>query len=247
MKRLQILALSIVLAAIAAALVFFAHPFRPAPVAASSQELPPQPVNLVALRTRAENGEAQAQLQLGNVYAKGESVHQSYDDAAKWYEKAAAQGNAEARLALGELYEAGQGVPKDVTRALELYRQAAEQGLAAAQYTLGFMYEAGRGVAADQAQAALWYRRAAEQGDPLAQYDLGQRYDLGVGVSTNAIEAYKWLTLAAAQGQPDSAARLKKVQAKMTHAEVAEANRSVAEFSPRKPASRCASPAHLPR
>ena len=91
MKSWGIVALSLVLAAIAAGLVFFLRPSQPAPATATSHPTPPQPVNLVALRTRADNGEAPAQLQLGNVYAKGESVHQSYDDAAKWYEKAAAQ------------------------------------------------------------------------------------------------------------------------------------------------------------
>jgi len=227
----------LVLAAVAAALAALFARSHFGPTGAGSRVAAPSVVDLRSLRARAEGGQARAQVQLGGLYAKGESVTNSYAEAAKWYERAAAQGDAEAELALGELFEAGQGVPKDVAHALELYRKAAEQGYAGAQYTLGFMYEAGRGLTVDHAEASRWFRRAAEGGDPLAQFDLGQRYDLGVGVPVDRIAAYKWLALAAAQGQADSVPRLKQVEAKMTSAEIKEARRLVAEFSPAKSAS----------
>jgi TPR repeat protein len=196
-----------------------------------------KPVDVAALRAQAEAGQASARVQLGNLYANGEFVTNSYGEAAKWYEKAAAQGDAEAERALGELYEAGRGVAKDMTQAIKLYRAAAEHGNAGAQYTMGFLYEAGRGLPVDQAEATRWYQRAAERGEPLAQYDLGQRYDLGVGVPADPIEAYKWVALAAAQGQPDSVARLKKIKARMTKADLSEAKRRLAAFSPKTSAS----------
>jgi TPR repeat protein len=190
----------------------------------------PASINMDTLRAKAEQGEAQAQFQLGTLYAKGEGVTNSYVEASKWFGRAADQGNAEARLALGELYEAGQGVPKDVGQAMSLYRQAAEQGSTRAQYTLGFLYEAGRGVPQNQVEAANWFKRAAEHGDALSQYDLGQRFELGVGVSIDRTEALKWFVLAARQGQPDAASRRDKLKKSMTRSEISEAERRADSF-----------------
>jgi len=199
-------------------------PSGPAPVA-----LPP--IDVTALRAKAEQGNPQAQAQLARLYVKGQGVTNSYVEAAKWFRLAADQGNADARAGLGELYEAGRGVPKDLPQAIKLYRLAADQGNAGAQYTMGFLCEAGRGLPQNQAEATRWFRLAAEQGDPLSQYDLGQRYDLGVGVPVDRIEALKWLTLAAAQGQKDAPARLDTVKSKMTREEISEAKRRAASFS----------------
>ena len=79
-------------------------------LAGCGRSAPPQPAalsaqDLQALKTKAEGGNAQAQRDLGAAYAKGNGVKQDYDEAAKWYEKAAGQGNASAQAALGELYK----------------------------------------------------------------------------------------------------------------------------------------------
>jgi TPR repeat protein len=203
----------------------------------SNPTRPTPPVDIAALRSRAEGGDAPAQAQLAGLYARGDGVTNSYAEAATWFRKAADQTNALAQLGLGELYEAGQGVPKDMPQALKLYRAAAEQGLAKAQYTLGFMCESGRGVPVDQTQAAKWFRLAAEQGEPLSQYDLGQRYDLGVGVPVDHIEAYKWLALAAAQGQNDARDRLETVRKNLSRAQIAEAQARVSAISSKSPNS----------
>jgi TPR repeat protein len=189
------------------------------------------PINVASIRSKADTGDAQAQWELGEIYARGDGVTRSYKEAAIWYRRAAEQGSAEARAALGELYQAGQGVSKDLAEASKWFQLAASQGNVRGQYSLGFMYETGRGLAQDQVQAAKWYRLAAEQGEPVAQYDLGQRYDLGVGVPVDRVEALKWLTLAAAQGQSDAAETREKVKSKMTRKEISEAKSRVASFS----------------
>ena len=99
------------------------------------------PVDVSAVRSKAETGDAGAQAQLGRLYAKGEGVTNSYKEAVKWYRLAADQGNAEGQFGLGELYDVGQGVPRNLDEAVKLYRLAADQGHAGAQYTLGFLYE----------------------------------------------------------------------------------------------------------
>ena len=61
----------------------------------------------------AEQGHAEAQYNLGGMYAEGRSVPQDYGEATKWFRKAAEQGHAEAQYNLGGMYFRGQGVPRD--------------------------------------------------------------------------------------------------------------------------------------
>jgi uncharacterized protein len=232
--KTRVLTAGVVVISLLAALAVYLYASRPATAGVAMGVPRNAAVDVLAVRARAEAGDAKAQVQLGGLYTKGELVTNSYAEAAKWYQKAAAQGDPEGELALGELYQAGQGLPRDITNAVKWYRLAAGKGSAGAQYTLGFMYETGQGLPVDQKEASQWFRRAAEAGEPLAQFDLGQRYELGVGVPVDRVEAYIWLSLAAGNGQPDSAERLKRVAAKMTHEEIKAAKRRAAEFSAQK-------------
>lgn len=45
-----------------------------------------------ACRIRAQQGDAEAQLKLARMYYHGEGVRQDYNEAARWYRKAADQG-----------------------------------------------------------------------------------------------------------------------------------------------------------
>lgn len=65
------------------------------------------------LWTRAERGDARAQVLLGFMYANGRGVPQNDVMAARWYEFAAQQGHPTAQHLLGLLYDKGQGVPQD--------------------------------------------------------------------------------------------------------------------------------------
>ena len=76
------------------------------------------PINLSAeelqmLRTRAAQGNALAQNNLGLLYDLGDGVPQDYAVARQWYEQAAAQNHAAAQFNLGLLYANGHGVPQD--------------------------------------------------------------------------------------------------------------------------------------
>ncbi len=113
------------------------------------------------LRPLAEQGDAEAQYNLGVMYGNGQGVPQDYAEAVKWYRKAAKQGHAKAQPKLGFMYRNGQGVPQDSAKALQWYRKAAEQGHAKAQYNLGWMYDKGKGVLQDYVQAHMWYNLAA--------------------------------------------------------------------------------------
>ena len=114
----------------------------------------------------AKQGDAQAQTNLGLMYADGRGVRRDDAEAFKWYRQAAAQGNAEAQYNLGLMYEYGLGVRQDYAEAVKWYRQVAEQqGHAKAQYNLGWMYDEGRGVRQDRALAQEWYGKACQNGE----------------------------------------------------------------------------------
>ena len=112
-----------------------------------------------ALRARAEQGEAEAQYELGclndvgcldeSVLSKGLDLEIDAlgdAEAARWYRLAAEQGQAAAQSRLGDFYQFGYGVPRDYAEAVRWHRAAAEQGGAVAQFNLGVRYARGHGV-----------------------------------------------------------------------------------------------------
>ncbi len=68
-------------------------------------------------RKAADQGDANAQLNLGLMYRKGQGVPQDYVSAAVWFRKAAEQRIADAQAMLGAAYVTGLGVPEDKAEA----------------------------------------------------------------------------------------------------------------------------------
>ena len=64
-------------------------------------------------RKAADQGNAEAQFNLGVMYDQGEGVPKNYTEAMQWYRKAADQGDANAQYNLGIMYYNGEGTPKN--------------------------------------------------------------------------------------------------------------------------------------
>ncbi len=197
-----------------------------------------------ALRGRlaADQGDAGAQYNLGNMYANGEGVPQDDAEAVRWFRLAAEQGHASAQFNLGFMYANGRGVPEDAAEAVRWYRLAAEQGHASAQFNLGLMYANGRGVPEDDAEAVRLYRLAAEQGLARAQFNLGVMYETGEGVPPSYVQAHMWHNLVASRTsgeQRDSAVEARdRVAGRMDPTQIADAQRLAREWDaahPREP------------
>jgi TPR repeat protein len=116
-------------------------------------------------RSLADQGDARAQFNLGNMYRNGQGVRQDYAAAVSWYRKAPDQGYIPAQFNLGTMYLDGHGAPQDYAAAASWYRKAANQGNAFAQFNLGVMYLNGHGVAQDYVTAHMWFNLAAARGD----------------------------------------------------------------------------------
>ena len=64
-------------------------------------------------RKAAEQGNVDAQYNLGVKYEYGKGVAQDYKQAVAWYRKAAEQGDVDAQRILGMMYDNGVGVVQD--------------------------------------------------------------------------------------------------------------------------------------
>lgn len=84
----------------------------------------------------AEQGYADAQFNLGLMYANGEGVEQDMAQAVDLFKKAANQGHVDAQNNLGAMYFTGDGVARDEKKAIEWFEKAAAQGNEDAQANL---------------------------------------------------------------------------------------------------------------
>jgi len=129
-----------------------------APRARQTNSGPPDPGER---RLAAEQGDADAQHDLGVAYQDGDRVRQSDEEAVRWFRLAADQGHIAARHDLGLAYANGTGVPQDDAEAVRWFRLAADEGYAVAQHNLAIGYANGKGVSQDITEAVRWFRQAA--------------------------------------------------------------------------------------
>ncbi len=119
---------------------------------------------VAGFKNAAEQGMAQAQFNLGVMYADGEGVRRNFDKAIKWLTKAAEQGIEEYQYNLGVIYSTADGSNQDFKEAARWMGMASDQGYADAQHMLGVMYMRGDGVEQNIQEAIAMLTKAAEQG-----------------------------------------------------------------------------------
>jgi TPR repeat protein len=179
------------------------------------------------LLARAEEGDADAQFQLGEYYNSEGGV--TIDEIGEWYLKAANQNHAPAQLALGLLFlewlddegyrdqalywieKAAERGCEDAIKVLIELGQAnedmdnsdllveAEEGNPQAQFEVGRMLFFGVGLRKSSSEGLSLFQKAALAGHPGAQVMLGRLYLFGINVDKNEGEAIKWLWLSAQQ------------------------------------------------
>ena len=177
---------------------------QPSPQTSGSREppanQPPAADAQQSLQALADNGNPEAQTDLGVMQAKGVGMPKDYAAALRLFESAAAQNHPRGQYLTGFMYERGYGVPRNYATALQWYQRAADQNFVPAEIAVGRFYGRGIGIARDPAQRAVWMGRAADQGSPLAQHIVGNLYRHGDGVTQDMATAARWYQRAAAQG-----------------------------------------------
>jgi hypothetical protein len=179
------------------------------------------PIDVAALKAKAEKGDTLAQTNLGQLYSNGgfiaggsfqqnDAVKKDSAEAMKWFRMAADQGDAAAQEYIGNMYEHGnEAVKQDWPEAFFWYRLAAEQRYEGTAHRVSpadvSAAEAAKQLTPEQ-RAAVDKRieawdleaqiKAGNQGDGKAQRGLGNMYRMGLGVKQDYAEAYFWLSLA---------------------------------------------------
>lgn len=151
---------------------------------------------LEQLMRDAEQGDAEAQYQLGGYYHKGE--RRDYGRAFTWYLKAAKAGYLLAQKRVAEMYMSGKKIGKDVDEAARWLVLAAKQGDIDAQFQLGEYYSTTR--MHDYNRALMYYLQAAEGGHTSAKREIGNMYLSKKILGKSSEDAIKWIKLAAEQG-----------------------------------------------
>ena len=100
----------------------------------------------------AENGDANAQYNLGVMYSYGYGILESEAESVKWYRLAAEQGDANGQFNLGAMYSSGNGVPQNNIRAYVWFSVAATQGHQGARGEIGILSERLSPTGREQAQ-----------------------------------------------------------------------------------------------
>lgn len=137
---------------------------------------------LALIKKAADQGDADACLQVGLVYREGGDFLRAFE----WISKAHNMKKVEATFYLGSLYHQGHHsddrIP-DLEKAAKYYDEAARQGLAIAQYNLGVLHLAGLPVngrlVRDESMAIEYWKLAAENGVDLACINLASLYTNG--------------------------------------------------------------------
>lgn len=204
-----------------------------APVISATEKLP-DAIGGATLRSAALKGDPAAAYEVAVRYAEGKGVPTNFQEAAKWYERAAQNGVVLAMFRLGTLYEKGLSVKKDIDVARRYYTMAAERGNAKAMHNLAVLEADGGGNGANYRSASAWFRKAAERGVADSQFNLGILYARGIGVEQNLAESYKWFSLAAAQGDSDAALKRDDVAKRLGAQSLAAAKLAVSSFTPTK-------------
>lgn len=119
----------------------------------------------------AEQGNAEAQYKVGEMYEKGKGVPKDMTKANEWFNKAAKQGHKKAKYKLLYLEIQANGL-NDVTKTqVDNIRKEAAAGVPDAQYFLGKMYATGTGVPKSLNNALAWLNKATFNGISEAEHE----------------------------------------------------------------------------
>jgi len=97
---------------------------------------------------------------LAYAYATGKGVALDYQEALRFYRRAADKGLAAAQFDIGTMYEMVAAFPR-TTRGLSLVPKGSAARVGAAEYKLGWFCLDGRGTKKDRAEALRWYAKQA--------------------------------------------------------------------------------------
>jgi len=119
----------------------------------------------------AEQGNAEAQYKVGEMYEMGKGAKKDLKKAHEWFEKSAKQGHKKASYKILYIEIDNNGLNDFTKSQLGNIRKEAASGNADAQYFLGKMYAAGVGVPKSLTNALTWLNKATFNGVSEAEHE----------------------------------------------------------------------------
>lgn len=133
--------------------------------------------HFVQVKKKAEQGDAEAQLDLAFLYSFGRGVKKNDVEARKWLEKSVAQNEPYAVFSKGLMYRDGLlGVKQDYAQAKIWFEKAIQLNDTSAMIEMGNLYLNGHGVQQDFNQAEMWFNKAVALGTIEAEAALASVY-----------------------------------------------------------------------
>lgn len=170
------------------------------------------------LQRSADNGNADAQWELGLMYEFENHVAKDEAKALELYRQSADAGSPIGMYMVAHCYQHGIVVEEDHAASDSLYGKAFDELMRLAPqediYVLNFVGSAyfwGDGVKADREKAFGYYLISAQKGNPETQYKVGNCYETGEGTAKDMEKAKEWYEKSAAQGYPDAIKALKNI------------------------------------
>ncbi len=154
----------------------------------------------------AERGNAQAQYDLGLMYATGNGVQKNEALALTWFNRAS-QNNFAQVLKVKEVTS-----PSKMSQKFIFAKEAAKKGNARAQFDLAMMYHKGEGIKRNEKLAFNYFHKAARNNSVEAKFQMGINFSEGRGVRKQTQLAKYWFKLAAKAGHRTAMAHLASLE-----------------------------------
>jgi len=158
-----------------------------------------QDTPLDLLKKAAKAGDVNAQNDLGCYYLGS----QNYDEAFKWFKKAAEQDFKSAYFNLGICYLNGLGTETDIEESISNFSKSYEKGSGNAALRLGYIYLNEDLECFDPQKSIQWFEQAAKHKILQADFMIGELYYHGQFVEKNDSLAFLHIQRAAYQGNPN--------------------------------------------
>lgn len=135
----------------------------------------------------------------------------NFEDAAKFFNKAAAKGYNRAQHNLGKMYNDGIFFNKDIDKSIAFYKLAASTGYAKSEFNLGLIYYALDKNSEHIDKAIFWFSTALEHGEDRADFFLGKLFLAASHIENNKLQSLHWFEQSSSKGFAASQFELSKL------------------------------------
>lgn len=167
------------------------------------------------LVTKAEQGDVDAMVMVGDCYNRGLHTEKDDQEAHRYYKMAADKGHVQGNLMVAIDLLNGIGTSKDKKAGTKYLQIAADGGAAFGQYLLASMYKIGEiGLFGREQKAMKYFEMAAKQGDAKSQVELADMIMLAKKSKYTLDDMVFWLVCAYLHGnqaEEESNAALQRI------------------------------------